>query len=224
MGGFVFHVFNRAARRFVLFTDTEDYRTFEEALRDALRRVPIRLLCYCVMPNHFHLVLWPESDEQLQQFMHRLTAVQAQRWRMSRQSVGGGAVYQGRYRAVAVEPGFHLIRVCRYVERNALRARLVDRAEQWPWGSLWKREHRATDIELAPWPTARPEPWCDIVNAPSPAEDLELLRQAIRRGEPIGGPRWREEATLALGIRRKNAWSVRPEADATPQIVAAEAD
>ena len=68
-GGLVYHVMNRGARRLPLFETDEDYRLFLIALRDAQARVPLRLLSYVVMPNHWHLVVWPEHDDQLSRFM-----------------------------------------------------------------------------------------------------------------------------------------------------------
>src|SRR4029079_14255251 len=91
--GFVYHVLNRAVRRSTLFDTNGDYATLERALGQALHRVPVRLLAYCVMPTHFHLIVWPLGDRDLSYFMHRLTMTHAQRWHARRGSGGTGAVY-----------------------------------------------------------------------------------------------------------------------------------
>jgi putative transposase len=115
-----------------------DYSAFLCVLSQAQTRVPMRLLSFSVMPNHWHLVLRPESDDDLSRFMQWLTRTHAPRWQVKRRSVGTGAVYQGRFRAIPVQSDEHLLTVCRYVERNPLRAGLVDRVEHWRWSSAWR--------------------------------------------------------------------------------------
>ena len=92
------------------------------------------------MPNHWHLLLWPEGDGDLATFMQRLTITHVRRWQQHRGYVGLGHVYQGRYKSFPVESDAHFWVVARYVERNALRADLVLRAEEWRWSSLWRRD------------------------------------------------------------------------------------
>ena len=96
----------------------------------------MRLLAYCVMPNHWHLVVWPHQDGALSRFMNWLTLTHTQRWHQHRHSVGEGHVYQGQFKSFPVETNEYFLVVCRYVERNAVRAGLVERAEQWRWSSV----------------------------------------------------------------------------------------
>jgi putative transposase len=101
-GGVLFHVMNRGARRGRLFFDADDYRCFLRAMVEALTHTDMRILSYAIMPNHWHLVLWPRADGDLSRFMQRLTRLHAQWWHLAHQSVGTGAVYQGRFRAIPV--------------------------------------------------------------------------------------------------------------------------
>ena len=114
-----------------IFDKTEDYEAFERILAEAARRTKMRLLAYCVMPNHWHLVLWPREDGDLSTFVGWLTLTHTQRWHAHRNSVGSGHVYQGRFKSFLVESDEHLWTVCRYAERNAMRAGLCVRAEEW---------------------------------------------------------------------------------------------
>src|SRR6266516_466726 len=140
-GGYVYHALNRANGKLPLFTSDPDYAAFERAIAEAAARVPgARLLAYCVMSNHWHLVLWPRRDGELSDFLRLLTVIHAQRWHAHHHSAGTGHVYQGRFKSFPVQRDEHLLVLCRYVERNALRARLVRRAEHWRWCSLWRRE------------------------------------------------------------------------------------
>jgi putative transposase len=199
-GGVVFHVLNRSVRRDQLFFNAADYSAFERVLRDALRQVPIRLLAFCVMPNHWHLILWPEKQE-LPRFMHRLTLTHAKRWHAAHRSVSTGHVYQNRYQALPVQSGVHLLTVLRYVERNALRAGLVRRAEDWRWGSLWRRCNSCDDLPLAEWPILRPPNWVDVVNEPQIARELADIQRAIKNNRPIGDGNWKTEAAARFNVR-----------------------
>src|SRR3954454_23046547 len=141
-GGLVYHALNRGNVRLLIFEDDEDYAAFERTLGEAVTRYDMRLLAYCLMPNHFHLVVWPRLDGDLTRFMRWLTMTHTQRWHAHRHSAGSGHLYQGRFKSFPVQHDGHLLTVCRYVERNALRAGLVERAQLWRWGSLWRRAAR----------------------------------------------------------------------------------
>lgn len=72
-GGIVYHVLNRANARMTIFEKSPDYAAFEEILQEAVERVDMRLLAYCILPNHWHLVLWPKKDGDLSRFTGWLT-------------------------------------------------------------------------------------------------------------------------------------------------------
>ena len=104
-GGLVYHVLNRAVGRMRVFSKAADYLAFQRVLLEAHERLPVRLLGYCLMPNHWHLVLWPRADGDLSRFMHRLTMTHTQRWRHHRGLVGLGPLYQGRFKSFPVADG-----------------------------------------------------------------------------------------------------------------------
>ena len=112
-----------------LFLKEEDYAAFERILDEAFLRVPLRVLGYCVMPDHWHMVVWPRDglDHEVSDFLRWLTVTHAQPWHAHYDSSGSGHLYQGRYKSLPVESDEHLYTVLRYVERNPLRANLVER-------------------------------------------------------------------------------------------------
>lgn len=202
-GGLTYHALNRGNGRLVLFEDAGDYDAFVRVLAEAVARFRVRLLAFCVMPNHFHLVLRPTADGELSRFMGWLTLTHTQRWHSHRHSAGSGPIYQGRFKSFPVQDDEHLYTVCRYVERNALRVGLVSRAEDWRWGSL-RRDCPATDDTpfpaLSPWPVSRPVNWLARVNKPlSPAED-EAIKRSLDRCQPFGASAWCEETARRLGL------------------------
>src|SRR5579871_4396877 len=160
-GGYVYHVLNRANARMRIFDDEEDYVAFEQVLEEAVERTGTRLLAYCVMPNHWHLVVWPRKDGELSQFVGWLSLTHTQRWHAHRQSAGSGHVYQGRFKSFPIQDNDHFHTVARYVERNPLRAKLVRQAGEWRWGSLYRWLHGSADEKrlLSTWPVPRKAKW-----------------------------------------------------------------
>jgi putative transposase len=195
----VYHVLNRGAKRTRLFDSSSDYSAFENILCEAQARTAMRLLAYCIMPNHWHFVLWPDSASQMSQFMHWLTLTHAQRWQVFHQTVGCGPVYQGRYKAIPVQTETQFLNVCRYVERNPLRAGLVLHAQEWQWSSLWRRHHGPHDA-LDKWPVPQPGNWTAIVDEPDQDQELDRIRLAVTRGAPLGDPQWVKQTAGALGL------------------------
>jgi putative transposase len=124
------------------------------------------------------------------------------RWHAHYHTGGTGHIYQGRFKSFPVEGDEHLYTVLRYAERNALRANLVARAEDWRWGSLWRRQQGDANAqaELAPWPLAMPADWVGLVNAPQTEAELEAVRVSVARGSPYGSAAWCERTARALGL------------------------
>ena len=190
--GVIFHVINRGARKGSLFEAKTDYLAFERLLRKTIDRFDVAVFAYCLMPNHWHLVVSPAPGATLSRAMHWLTTTHACRWHLHRGTAGQGAVYQGRFKAIPIQADRHMLWVCRYVERNACRAALVDRAEAWRWSSLWQREHQSEVTWLRPWPVPRPADWLEHVNRPQTASELDAFRTIVRRNLPFGTSEWQE--------------------------------
>jgi len=206
-GGWVFHVLNRGNARGELFEDAGDYLAFEAVLGETVERLAMRLLAYCLMPNHWHMVVWPREDGDLGRFMQRLTVTHVRRWHLHRHSVGHGHVYQGLYKSFPIQQDGHFLTACRYVERNALRANLVQRAEDWRWSSLAVRRMTPAEAKrkevpkLSDWPADRPRDWLRVVNKAQSEPEMEALRRAVQRGRPFGSPIWEKQAATRLGLQ-----------------------
>jgi putative transposase len=199
----VFHVLNRANARARIFNKEGDYAAFERVMRETQTRTPMRILGYLVMPNHWHLVLWPEQDDQLGAFMQRLTTTHVRRWHLHCETVGMGHLYQGTYKSFPVESDEHLLTVLCYVERNALRAGLVQHAEDWRWSSLWRWRHPEITADvpaLTHWPVDRPRQWLLQVNRPQPKAELDALHASVQRGRPLGSATWQATTAQQLGL------------------------
>jgi putative transposase len=195
----VFHVLNRGARRGTLFATAGDYSAFMRLMREAAEHASVHLYAFALMRNHWHAVLSPVGDGDLSTYMYWLTKTHAQRWRIAHGTVGQGVVYQGRFKAIPIETDRHFLIACRYVERNALRAGLVARVNEWRWGSAWSGPSDDDRPVLDPWPVPRPSNWTAFVQRPDPYESLSRIRRCIRMGAPYGSEKWVQEVARRLG-------------------------
>ena len=166
---FPYHVFNRSIKGSCLFESPHEYFDFQLLLWQARERTPVRILAYCLMPNHWHLLLWPRAEGDLSAFMKWLATTHATRWNRVRRLTGRGAVYQSRFKSVPVEDERHLLRVWRYIEGNPVSAHLVTRAEFWQWSSLRCRLDKPGVLDRGP--IELPRSWEDLVNTPQVEEE-----------------------------------------------------
>lgn len=205
----MYHVLNRSAGRFNFFRSVKDFEAFHCLIVEAHTLHPIRILSYCILSNHWHFVVWPQHDGEVTAFFRWLAHTHAMRWRVSHNTVGYGHLYGGRFKSFPVEQDRSLLTVCRYVERNALTANLVDRAEDWRYGSLYVRDHGPDDIRsiLTPWPVARRPDWITHVNEPLTPREVEAMKLSFRRGRPFGSDRWVEKTAAKLDLEH----TLRPE-------------
>ena len=192
MGDVIYHVINRANARLQIFHKDEDYKLFEKVLEEAKEKFDMRVLAYQVMPNHWHLVLYPKHDGDLQKFMGWLSMTHTQRWHSQHRSIGSGHLYQGRYKSFPIQTNSYLLQLFRYVERNALRARLVKKAEDWRWSSLNRREKGSIEQKklLSKWPIDMPGDYIKLVNEPQTNTEVESLRYSVNKGKPYGNDGW----------------------------------
>jgi len=195
-GGYVYHVLNRGNGRRTIFHKDGDFAAFVKLLREAGERTPVRLLAYCLMPNHFHLALWPRADGDLSDYMMWLLTAHVRRYHQHYH--GSGHVYQGRFRSFPIQEDDHLLTVLRYIERNPLRAGLVQRAQDWVWSSAAPAQGGGPILD--PGPVPRPASWLTHVNEALTDAELEALRECVSRRRPYGDAAWAERTARQLGL------------------------
>jgi len=214
VGGYCYHIINRGNARAEVFQEEQHYASFVRLLREAQCHVSMRVVAYCLMPNHFHLVLWPQHDGDLSRWMQWLLTTHVRRHHRSYRC--NGHIWQGRFHAFPIEEDNHLLTVLRYVERNPLRANLVNRAEDWPWSSLCERRTPALLPFLDAGPVPRPSDWLIHVNSAQTEKELERLRYSVTRGAPFGGEAWTQETARRLGLQPTLCPRGRPPKKKTP--------
>jgi putative transposase len=175
-----YHVINRGNNRARIFHEHADYAQFVALMKEANASIPLPIISVCLMPNHFHLMARPQTDDQLSDWAHWVFTTHARRYHMKYKS--SGRLWQGRFKSFIIQENAHLLTVIRYVERNPLRAGMVARAEDWLWGSLrWRNEER-DQFPLTQSPVRLPRNWTTHVNEAQTPEELKALRACVNRG------------------------------------------
>jgi putative transposase len=191
-------VLNRGNGRDDVFHQDGDFSAFLQLLADANERLPMRILGYVLMHNHFHLVLWPRKDGDLSRWMQWLMTAHVRRYH--RHYRGSGHVWQGRFKAFPIQQDDHLLTVLRYVERNPLRAELAPRAENWAWSSLSWRPTGKRPAILSDGPVRIPRNWVSLVNKPQTEAEVAAMKRSLERGAPFGSDRWVGRIARRLGL------------------------
>lgn len=209
VAGYCYHLINRGNNQATLFHERADYAAFLSLVIETQQHVDLPILAACLMPNHVHLVVRPGRNDDLSNWTHRLFTTHVRRHHRKYRSTG--RLWQGRFKAFPIQQDRHLITVMRYVERNALRAGLVARAEQWDWGSLaWRTMQCPWRIELARSPVPLPDNWITYVNESQTMEEIESIRISIQRQKPFGARGWVEREAQDLGLSQSLAPLGRP--------------
>ena len=197
-GGFVYHVLNRGNGRADVFHNDDDCAAFVTLMQEAHEKVPMRLVGYCLMTNHFHLVLWPHGDGDLSRWMQWLMTAHVRRYHLHYKR--SGHVWQGRFKAFPIQDDEHYLTVLRYVERNPLRANLVEQSQDWKWSSLNPTQRSGPVGLLSEGPVAKPAEWTRFVNGVETEAELTALRHSVSRGTPFGDPNWQNTTATQLGV------------------------
>ena len=195
VGGEVYHIINRANGRLRIFDTDEDYQLFEHLLLETKELLDMRILAYELMPNHWHLILYPKNDGDLGAFMHRLSNAHTRKVHARTNTNGSGHLYQGRYKSFLVGSENYVLAVIKYTERNAVRAKLVRLCEEWQWGSAWRRIYGTAQQKklLDQIPVQLPDDYAKWINTAEKLDDLDMIRISTNKSVPYGKGQWVEE-------------------------------
>lgn len=200
--GVIYHALNRGNDRKTIFKKPEDYEAFIRILGEGLQKYPVELFSFILMPNHWHLVLRPKKDAQMGRLLRWVSATHTLRYHGHYHRHGYGHLYRSRFKSFPIQSDEHFYVVCRYVERNPLRASLVGAAQEWQHGSLFRWNSRPEPVPriLSPWPIPRLRDWIGRVNAALSEQELAAMRTCVNRGRPFGDEVWTEEIAERHGL------------------------
>jgi len=193
---------NRANLGATIFEKDADYEAFEKILDEALERFKIELFAYCLMPNHYHLLVRPGEDGEMGRFGHYIGLTHTQRHHAHYKTTGMGHLYQGRFKSFPVQSDEHFLSVARYVERNAFAAELCNRPEDWGFGSLhhWQRKTRIFSQRISSWPIRRTSNWIQLVATDFSKLERDQLDLSVKRGVPFGNETWVEHIARTFDL------------------------
>jgi putative transposase len=203
----VYHALNRGNNRTDIFADDDDHQAFLVAMANTQKRYAFRLLGYCLMTNHFHLLLRPGPGQSISRILQSLTI--AHTWRYHRRHHTVGHVWQGRFKSPVVQGDEHLLTVLRYIEANPLRAGMVSDLSEYRWSSYQSHGLGRPDHLLSPMPeldalgrspSERRARWRRKVQAAQGQDEIDRIRASLRTGKPLGRPEFVEATAQRLGI------------------------
>ena len=199
VGGMVYHVLNRGNGRMQIFRSPADYQTFAELMVAGKQRADVEIFAFCLMPNHWHLVLRPRRGGDLAGYLSWLSNTHVKRYRAQYRG-SSGHLYQGRYKSFPVQEDAYFLTLLRYVEANPLRARLVARSQDWPWSSLGCADKLSNTL-LSAWPVDRPRHWTRLVNEALAPAEMNRLKLSLQRGRPLGTTPWTLQTARTMGLQ-----------------------
>ena len=201
-GGYVYHIVGRGMKPKPMFRSDEDYLEFDTCLGQAVDRFEPRLLAYCLLPKHWHLVMTPRKDGDLSKLMAWLTTTHSARWHTKPRRAGTGGLYKRRFLAFPVQDDLKLLDVLRFVESHPLRAGLVESLSDWRWSSAWRRgneKDRSSPLLSNP-PVPLPLDWSEQLKVGMPTETLERIKHCILRSCPYGEAGWVQKTAVRLDL------------------------
>ena len=205
--GLVYHALNRGNNRADVFHDDDDRVAFLEALAKTKDRYPFRLFGYCLMTNHFHLLLRPEAGQSISRILQSLTITHT--WRYHKRHQTSGHVWQGRFKSPVIQDDPHLLVVLRYIEANPVRAKIVKDPADYPWSSFPCHGLGREDTLVSPFPewdelgrteAERRRRWRAKVGMAQSEAELTAVRGSLRSGRPLGALDWTEQMAKRLKL------------------------
>jgi putative transposase len=203
-GGYFYHVLNRANGRLRIFKKRDDFLAFERILAEAQQRIDINIYGWCIMSNHWHLLLEPRGDGDLSEFMRWLGVTHTMRYHYSHGTAGTGHIYQGRFKSFPVQGGPHLLSVLRYIEANPVRAKMVESAGDYRWSSFvhhTSRPDHDLPFDISELPLKLPADWKQMVNRKMHKKTRTPILNSIKRGSPLGDAEWIKKTVKDLDLQ-----------------------
>jgi len=194
----VYHVLNRGNGKQKVFHKEQDYKAFIDLIKESKTKYSMRIFAYCLMPNHFHIILMPIKGEELSKWMQWLMTSHVRRYHKHYGT--SGHIWQGRFKSFIIREDSYLLTAIRYVEGNPVRAGLVGSAQDWLWSSHRETICERSKLFLSEIPIELPKDWTRYVDKPFNDTELKKLHQSVNRQSPYGALEWQIETAKELGL------------------------
>jgi putative transposase len=207
----IYHVINRGNGRQEVFHKNKDYEAFMKLIAEAKEHYNVKLYGYCLMPNHFHMIVKPDRGEELSKWMQWLMTSHVRRYH--RHYGSSGHVWQGRYKSFMIQEDSHLQMAMRYIEGNPVRAGLVPSAKEWMWSSHEETMCKRQKILTEAVPIELPGEWDRYVDEPFAEKELDRLRTSVNRQTPFGDETWQMKICKEFGLESTMKRKGRPKTE-----------
>ena len=212
------HVVQRGHDRKPVFVQHSDYQYYLDNLREVKAELEIRLVAYCLMTNHVHLVLVPGKEADAVSDLMRVLAARQTR-RINKLENRSGTLWEGRFKASLIDTSDYLLACCRYVDLNPVRASVVSAPEDYDWSGYRSRcgladtsildEHHVFRM-LGGSPADRGTTYRRYVSEGVGDAELALIRQAVQRNQLTGDSRFKADIEARIGRRLSTKARGRP--------------
>jgi putative transposase len=174
-----YHIINRGNNKQTIFRTRLDYLVFIGLLKEAKIRYPLTVFGYCLMPNHFHLIIYARDAGHVRAFIHWILTCFAHYYHAKYNT--SGHLWQGRFKNLLIEREEYLIIALRYIENNPVRAGMVRSSRDWEWSSIQQHSQRSYDALVDPPPFTVPGDWLNLVNMPLTPKEFETIKKRNKR-------------------------------------------
>ena len=202
-GGYVYHVVCRGLHTKPIFRNEEDYGDMVSVLAESISKFEPRLLSYCILPKHWHLVVTPRKDGDLSKLVAWLTVTHAARWHSKPRRANTGGIYVRRFKSFPVQDDVALLDVLQFVESHPKRSGLVEKSEDWRWSSAATRlqiGNTSNAVSLSSLPISVPSDWSARLDMAMPLDVLNAVKTCILRSRPYGDQTWVERTAKRIGL------------------------
>lgn len=194
----IYHIINRGNRRETVFHDKYDYERFLKLLEESKQRYEINIYAYCLMPNHFHIVVYTNDAQSLSKALHWISSSYVRYY--NKKYKISGHLWQGRYKSFIVQQDSYLLVLLKYVEANPKRANIVKRCEDFKYSSAYNRINKIDDNILDIVPIELPNNWSNYINDKENKTDIDYIRNSIERQSPLGDELWQVNLAKKYGL------------------------
>jgi len=194
----IYHVLNRGNGKQNVFHKEQDYKVFIDLMKEAKNRYPVNIFSYCLMPNHFHMILMPLKVRELSKWMQWLMTSHVRRYHKHYGT--SGHIWQGRFKSFIIQKDNYLLTAIRYVEGNPVRAGLVNSAREWLWSSHMETANEKSRFLVDKIPIELPSDWTKYVDESLSDKEIGKLRKSVNRQSPYGALEWQIKVSRELGL------------------------
>jgi len=193
-----YHIINRGNRRTNVFHDKYDFLKMLELLQMASDKYEVDIYSYCLMNNHYHLVVYTKYGESLSACMQWLGTSYVRYY--NKKYKVSGHLWQGRYKSFIVQKDEYLLTLMKYVERNPLRAKIEKDAFLYTYSSTKARVEKSENSFISNPPIDLPIDWLGFINEKQSKLDIDMIHNSIERQAPLGNEVWQKEVSMLYGM------------------------